>query len=276
MAGTVSTDDDPTCCNRGMDDADAVRFTLLGGETVDEDRLYELYAYPSGPLGASGAVVRANAITSLDGAATTAAGTSGGLGGPGDRRLFAIQRELADVVIVGMGTVRAENYGGVRLTAAQRQRRRARGQTEVPPIALVTRTGTVERDLAVLTENETPPLVLTSARAATEAGKRLGSAAVVLDCSGSDPHRVDLSVALERLTERGLRKVLTEGGPTLLGAFMDRDLLDELCLTCAPVVIGGAAVRIATGDADTFGRMHPAHAIADAEGYLYLRYTRVR
>jgi len=255
-----------------MDDADAVRFTLLGGETVDEDRLYDLYAYPerARPL------VRANAIASLDGAATTAAGTSGGLGGPGDRRLFAVQRELADVVVVGMGTVRAENYGGVRLNAAQRQRRRMRGQDEVPPIALVTRTGTVERDLPVLTDNETPPLVLTSAEAAPAARNRLGAAAVVLDCSRSDPHQVDLTVAIERLAERGLTKVLTEGGPTLLGAFMDRDLLDELCLTCAPVVVGGAAVRIATGGVDNFARMRPAHAITDGGGYLYLRYARAR
>ena len=256
-----------------MEDAEAVRFTLLGGEAVDEDRLYELYAYPHAP---PFSVVRANAIASLDGAATTAAGTSGGLGGLGDRKLFAVQRELADVVVVGMGTVRAENYGGARLTAAQRQRRRSRGQTEVPPIAVVTRSGMVERDLPVLTDSETPLLVLTCAEAAPTARTRLGAAAVVLACSAADPEQVDLAVALERLADRGLIRVLTEGGPTLLGAFMDRGVLDELCLTCAPVVIGGGAVRIASGDTDIFARMRPAHAIADADGYLYLRYTRAR
>ena len=65
----------------------------------------------------------------------------GRLGGAGDRRLFAVQRELADVIVVGAGTARAENYGGARMSVAQRRRRQARGQSEVPPIALVTRSG---------------------------------------------------------------------------------------------------------------------------------------
>ena len=254
-----------------MDTGDAVRLTLLGGGgAVDDDGLCRLYAYPdelTRPL------VRGNAIAGLDGAATTD-GTSGGLGGPGDRRLFALQRELADVIVVGAGTARAENYGGARLTVSQRQSRRRRGQPEVPPIALVTRSGVLEHDLPVLTGSEVPPLVLTCTAAAGIAQGRLGRAAEVLDCSGADPGAVDLAVALQRLADRDLLRVLTEGGPSLLGAFVTQRLLDELCLTTAPVLVSGTAVRIATDAAEVLSRMRRAHVLADDAGYLYSRYTR--
>ena len=95
--------------------ADEPCFAVLGdGAAIDDDQMYQLYAYPD----VTGWIVRGNAIASLDGGATTG-GTSGGLGGSGDRRLFAVQRELADVIVVGAGTARAENYGGARMTAGQ-------------------------------------------------------------------------------------------------------------------------------------------------------------
>ena len=247
-----------------------LRLSLLGGGAADDDTLFRLYSYPDAltrPL------VRGNAIASLDGGATTG-GTSGGLGGPGDRRLFALQRELADVIVVGAGTARAEGYGGVRLTAPQRQSRQRRGQSEVPPIALVTRSGVLERDLPVLTGSEVTPLILTCTAAAGDVRLRLGSAVEVLDCSGADPGAVDLAVALQRLADRGLPRVLTEGGPSLLGAFVAQRLLDELCLTTAPVLVGGTAVRIAADASDVLSRMRRAHVLADDGGYLYSRYTR--
>lgn len=255
-----------------MSGAGAVRFTLLGEhDAVDDDRMRDLYAYPAADLRC---VVRGNAIVSLDGGATTA-GTSGGLGGPGDRRLFSVLRELADVIVVGAGTARDEHYAGARMSVAQRQRRRQRGQSEVPPIALVTRRGVLDLDLPVLVDTEIPPLVLTCANAAGHAQTRLGSGIEVLDCSVGDPDLVDLSRALALLAGRGLSRVLTEGGPSLLGAFIAGGLLDELCLTTAPLMVGGAAVRIAAGADDVLTRMHRAHVITDADGYLYARYTRV-
>ena len=65
--------------------------------------------------------MRANFITSLDGGAT-ADGKSGGLAGPGDRALFRLMRELADVIVVGAGTVRVENYAGAQLSARRSAR----------------------------------------------------------------------------------------------------------------------------------------------------------
>ena len=254
-----------------MQDAQTTQFSLLGPSgAIDDAHLERLYAYPDPP---ARSVVRANAISSADGGATVD-GTSGGLGGSGDRHLFALLRELADVVLVGAGTASAEGYSGARMTVTQRQRRRDRGQSELPPIALVTRSGAVDRTLTVLTDTEVPPLVLTCSEAAAGARTRLGSSAEVIDCSGTDPSSVDLRIALSELAGRGLMRVLAEGGPRLLGALIAADLLDELCLTAAPILVGGSAVRIAGGTGAQVTRMRRAHVITDTEGYLYLRYTR--
>lgn len=247
------------------------QLTLLGASgTVDEAELATLYDYPA-PL--RKCWVRANFIASLDGA-TSVDGTSGGLAGPGDRALFRVMRELADVIVVGAGTVRSENYGGAQLTVAQRQHRQDRGQAEVPPIAIVTNTGRLDRDMKVFTHTEVPPLVLTSKESAPGAQALLGTAAEVLDCSGPDPDAVDTVVLLAVLAARGLLRVLTEGGPALLGAFIGDNLLDELCLTFAPTVVGGESGRISHGGGSRQTGMERVHLLADEAGYLYSRYVR--
>ncbi len=238
--------------------------------SLDDDGLRELYAYPQGLTRCQ---VRGNAISSIDGGAT-ADGTSGGLGNTGDRRLFQVLRELADVIVVGAGTVRTENYAGAQMTVAQRRARQDRGQSEVPPIAVVTRSGQLDRTLAVLTHTEVPPLVLTCRAAVAAARVQLGTAAQVLECSGPDPDEVDPVAVLAALTERHMTRVLAEGGPTLMGTFIEHDLLDELCLTFAPMLVGGSAPRVAAGPGHVLRRMRPAHLITGSDGYLYARYTR--
>lgn len=247
-------------------------FTLLGSERpVDDAELARLYAYPEPTESRSW--VRANFISSIDGGAT-AAGMSGGLAGPGDRTIFTLLRALADVVVVGAGTVRVENYGGARLNVTERQHRRDRGQTEVPRLAIVTRSGRLDRELRVFTDTELAPLMLTCTAAVDDTRRRLAGHAEVLDCSGDDPDRVDEAEALAALAARGQHRVLTEGGPTLLSSFIERDLLDELCLTTAPYLVGGAARRIAVGPGELVTAMRCAHLLADESGYLYGRYVK--
>ena len=244
---------------------------LESGRAVDDGELPQLYDYPAG---LDRTWVRANFITSVDGGAT-ADGTSGTLAGPGDRSIFNLLRELADVVVVGAGTVRVEGYSGAHMGVAKRQRRHARGQSEIPPLAIVTKSGRLDRDMGVFTRTEVPPLVLTCTAAADETRRLLGDLAEVLDCSGSDPGNVDEAALLAILQARGLRRILTEGGPTLLGSFVERDLLDELCLTIAPYLVGGMARRIATGPGQLLTQMRCAHVLTDEAGYLYTRYVKV-
>jgi 5-amino-6-(5-phosphoribosylamino)uracil reductase len=243
---------------------------LHAGDAVDESTLSGLYAYPDD---LRTCWVRSNFITSLDGGAT-ADGKSGGLAGPGDRTLFSLMRTLCDVVVVGAGTVRTENYSGAQLTVAQRQARQARGQAEMPPIAVVTQSGRLDRNLKLFTRTEVPPLILTCTAAAAQTRELLAGVADVEDCSGEDPSAIDVSAMLAMLAARGLLRVLTEGGPSLHGSFIEADLLDELCLTIAPVLAGGQARRIATGPGQVLTRMRCTQLLTDEAGYLYSRYVR--
>jgi riboflavin biosynthesis pyrimidine reductase len=257
------------------DDGAGTRFTLLGPldgpiETADDARLVDFYAYPDD---LQSCWVRGNMIASLDGGATEK-GTTGGLAGPGDRALFSLMRHAADVILVGAATVRMENYSGAQFSVEARQARQRRGQAEVPPIAVVTQTGVFHHDAKLFTRTEVPPLVLTCTQTITEIRRRLGSLAEVIDASASDPELVDGATMLKILAERGLFRVLTEGGPQLLSELIEADLLDELCLTVAPILVGGVARRIATGPGEVHTMMRRTHIITDDDGYLYTRYVR--
>lgn len=232
--------------------------------------LPELYAYPAK---LNRVWVRANFIASLDGGATVG-GTTGRLGGAGDRAVFNLLRELADVILVGAGTVRAEEYSGARMSIAQRQSRQARGQCEIPRLAIVTKSGRLDRDMPVFTRTEVPPLVCTCAAVADETRRALGGLADVVECSDVDPARVDEASVLAALADRGVYRVLTEGGPMLFSSFVERGMLDELCLTIAPSLVGGLASRIATGPGQVLTAMRCAHILTDHDGYLYTRYVR--
>ena len=244
---------------------------LLGSlRDLDGAELPEFYDYPAE---LDTVWLRANFIASLDGGATVG-GTTGRLGGPGDRALFSLLRELADVILVGAGTVRVEDYSGARPTIAARHRRQARGQSEVPQLAIVTKSGRLDRDMPVFTRTEVAPLVCTCAAVADETRRGLAGRAEVIECSNDDPDRVDEVAVLAALAGRGLYRVLTEGGPMLFSSFVERNLLDELCLTIAPSLVGGRAGRIAAGPGQVLTTMRCAHILTDDDGFLYTRYVR--
>lgn len=256
------------------DTAAGVQFTVLGpdGPPVDaaDGRLADFYAYPDD---LTACWVRGNMIASVDGGAT-ADGKTAGLGNAGDRAVFKLMRWAADVILVGAATVRTENYSGAQVPVAHRNARQGRGQAEVPPIAVITRTGDLDPDALFFTRTEVPPLVFTCTDAVGETRTRLGAAAEVIDASGPRPDAVDAATVLKLLAERKLFRVLTEGGPLILGLLIADDLLDELCLTVAPFLVGGPSRRIATGPGEVLTRLRPAHLLTDADGYLYTRYVR--
>ncbi len=239
-------------------------------DTDDDARLAAFYSYPEH---LDRCWVRANMISSLDGAATDD-GRSGGLAGSGDRALFTRMRHEADVVLVGASTVRIENYSGAQMSVAERQERQRRGQAELPPIAVVTHSADFEHDAKIFTRTEVPPLIMTCRESVEDARGRLGSLAEVIDASGAQTDRVDPAVVLRIFAERGLLRVLSEGGPSLISLLIEHGLLDELCVTIAPILVGGPARRIATGSGEAHTRMRRSHLLTDDEGYLYTRYVK--
>ena len=141
---------------------------------------------------------------------------------------------------------------------------------------MVTSSGELDHDAKLFTRTEVPPLILTSAHAVADTRGRLGSVAEVIDASGPHPDRVDGATVLKILADRRLFRVLTEGGPMLLSTLIEDGLLDEFCLTIAPLLVGGMARRVVTGAGEVHTPMRRSHLLTDDAGYLYTRYVRGR
>jgi riboflavin biosynthesis pyrimidine reductase len=219
--------------------------------------------YADRPAGAGGRPgVRLNMIASVDGAAVVD-GASGGLGGPADHALFLLLRDLADVVLVAAGTVRAEGYRPSKV-----------------PIAVVTRSCRLDWDAPFFTQQLARPLVVTVAQAPPE---ELARARQVADIVVAGERDVDLAATLQALAGRGYAHVLAEGGPSLSAQLARAGLLDELCLTLSPRLAGGgAAKRILDGPpaeaspkapgAPAGARPMALRSVCEQDGFLFLRY----
>ena len=185
-----------------------------------------------------------NMIASADGA-TTVEGLSGGLGGPGDRAIFSLLRALADVVLVGASTVRAEHYGPPR-KAGQK-------------VAVVSRSAELDWTADLFTSG-----------AGIAVLPEDGDAVPVPTIRGGRGD-VDLAAVLRQLEGQ---VVLAEGGPTLNGQLAAAGLIDELCVTVAPRLLGGGAKRIVVGPpAAEPTTLELAHLLEE-DGFLFCRYVR--
>ena len=217
----------------------------------------------------SRAHLRANMIASIDGAATHQ-GLSGGLNGPADKQVFDLLRRLADVIIVGAGTVRAEGYGAMRLSAQDVAWRRDHGLSEHPVFAIVSGRLDLDPDSPVFSEAPVRPVVLTHSGSSTAQRTRLGEVAEVLVCGEQDLDPAAMRLTLET---RGLTQMLTEGGPQLLGTLAGAGVLDEICLTLSPLLEGGDAMRI-TRDSPPVHTGMRLTGLLSAEDMVMLRYQR--
>ena len=213
--------------------------------------------------------LRVNFIASLDGAATHD-GLSGGLNNADDKLVFDTLRSLTDVILVGAGTVRAEGYGGIRLNAAAAAWRVAHGLAPQPRIAVVSGRLDLDAGHPLFTDAATRPIVITHAGSPADARAELGAVADVLVCGAVT---IELPLALRELAAQGLRQVLCEGGPSLFGALLAVDAVDELCLSLSPVLEAGASGRIAHSEATASRPMRLGHVLT-AGDMLFLRYIR--
>ncbi len=223
--------------------------------------------------------VVANFVSSLDGAAAGPDDRSGSLSGPADKAVFHALRAAADVVLAGAGTVRAENYGRPRLSDEQQDLRRSQGRPPLPRLAVVTRSLNLDPEARFFTEAppEQPPIILTTSLGVTEAAERVRALEDRATIIVAGEATVDWARALRLLRdEAGAETVLTEGGPTVVGELVNADLLDEMCLTVAPLVAGGDAPRIVSGARLTSTAAHRLTRIFESEGFLLLRYLRDR
>jgi riboflavin biosynthesis pyrimidine reductase len=232
-------------------------------EPAGDVDLADAYAYP-----AAAPWLRANMVASADGAATHD-GRTEGLGGPADRRLLSLLRALADVVIVGAATVRAEGYGPVRPRDWWDGLRE--GRPPAPPLAIISRSLDFDFDAPVFTEALTPTIVVTCPSAPVDRLRACEKRAEVIITGGE---WANAGVALDALAERGLVRQLTEGGPRLLAEFVAAGRLDELCLTMSPQLTAGDAARVLNGVAIEPMPLRVGHVLQDDDDFVFLRYVR--
>ncbi len=238
--------------------------------------LVELYPRSATPA------LRVNFIASADGAGSLD-GLSGGLHGPGDKGVFDTLRMLCDALIVGAGTVQAENYDALRLTPVARAWRTENGLAEFPLLVIVSGSLNLNLDQLVFTDAPIRPIVITHRGTAAKDGRDAQhvpaqhSAAVqrVAEVIAVGDTEVDLSAAIAALHERGATQLLCEGGPRLFGSLIAADLVTELCLTVSPLLAGGGPGRIATGPSALARAMSLQHVLT-LEDMLFLRYARAR
>ncbi len=184
---------------------------------LDGDDLPDLYDVP-------GPHLRAGFVVSVDGAVAVD-GASAGLASPADKAAFRALRTVADAVMVGAGTARTEDYGPVLHRPAAAAWRAAHGRSPQTPLVVVSRSGNLPADAKF----RSGPVLL-----AVPEG-------VAVPAVAADVIRtVDPADLVAALHERGLARLLCEGGPGLLTSFLRAGVVDELCLTTAPKAVGQA------------------------------------
>jgi len=208
--------------------------------------------------------LRVNFAASLDGAAELD-GFSAGLSGPEDKRVFGVLRMLCDALVVGAGTLRNEGYRALRVSPERREWRLAHGLAEYPTLVVVSRS--LELDPAQLAFADAPvrPIVLTP----TDKSHPIEAVAEIVPYEDDD-----LADGIAKLRSRGYDRILSEGGPMILGALTAADLVDELCLTVAPLLAGPGASRITAGTTTPQPRSLTLRQVLSGDGQLMLRYTK--
>jgi len=244
----------------------------ITGATAGVDDLIaalgEIYSYPKGRW------VRANMIASVDGAIMVDR-RSGGLSGPADRLVFGVLRSLADVIVVGAETARAERYRQAQPGELWQQLRT--GRPLGLPIAVLTRRLDLDLTSGLFADAGLARTILITTDQAPQ--ERLRAAARVADVVVAGAAEVGAATAIDVLEQRGWRRILVEGGPTLLGEFAAADLVDELCLTISPVLEGGYATARVTsgpsrGDAPAKLAGLRLASVLEDDGFLLTRYVR--
>ena len=239
---------------------------------ISNDRLVELYRYRLPQT--SAAVVRTNFISSLDGSVQGPNGRSGSISTPSDHHVFAVQRALADVILVGAGTVRKEGYRAVDLATWQRDIRASEGLSPFPALAVVS--ASLDLDPHIATPRSGPGGPVSIITVARKNGHDLDRfRAVGITVVEQDHKSLDLGEALAWLSDQQQRRVLCEGGPRLHRDLLAGSLVDELSLTLAPVAVGGSGLRSTSGPGiEPVAGFELMHSLYADDGALFTRYRR--
>jgi riboflavin biosynthesis pyrimidine reductase len=240
-------------------------------DELDDETLDAYYSWPDGRW------LRSNMVESVDGAAQSPGGGTQTMSSAADRRVLGTIRALADAVIVGAGTARTEGYRTLRPRERYVTRRHENAQLAAPVLVLVSHSLDLDPASALFADDAIRTTVATVASAPTDRAQALRSVADVIVCGDTV---IDLDFLLGTLTDRGLTRLVAEGGPHLLGALLAAGLVDDMAVTIAPHIAGDyadhAPSRIVSGHIiDGSNSLRLAHLLIDDDS-LFARYEVVR
>lgn len=219
-------------------------------QAIEETSLEAAYTW-------EGIGVRANMIVTLDGAVSGRDGTSGSIGTPTDRAVFSQLRRTADVVLVGAGTFRAEQYRPI---------------TSGPALCVVSRKLDLDPENRAFQDGTREAFVLTCDDSPTDRRSALSRVATVIVAGDRE---VDLASGIAQLRSAEGVKLLCEGGPQLLKQMLTRELIDELCLTISAQTSGMPDAKRLLGEAPIPLQWTFTHVLWDGDG-VYARLTPSR
>ncbi|MGH7641186.1 MAG: dihydrofolate reductase family protein [Candidatus Dormibacteria bacterium] len=236
-----------------------------------------------GPLGLPRRTVYSNFVTSLDGVAVVGPSSGSVLSQQSqeDRLVMGLLRSLADVVLIGSGTLHGSpghvwtpEHVYPRAADLFQELRRRLGLKSRPVLAVATGSGRLDLSHPGLSE---PALILTSNPGAQRLGPSLTHRVLVLDESGEPTPRQ----MVRALRQEGHLAILTEGGPRLLGQVLKDGLLDQLFLTLAPTLAGRTEAQPRAGmiaGVDLLGGLAQLRLLSARRGgsHLFLRYRLLR
>ncbi len=220
--------------------------------------------YGDAPIG-----IRANMVLTPDGGGAFH-GRTKAITDSHDQALLGYLRSLADAIMVGSATVQAEQYGTVRLNPASRSRREQAGQSAAPPLVVVTARAQLPTSLPIFDPDGPRTIIATVAASAEQAAElREVADVVVVGDDEIDPARI-----LAELNERGLHRILCEGGPYLLSRLVESDLVDDMCLTLSPYLTGSQPTTMQPPSALVNPTRLELRHVLTRDDLLYLRYSR--
>jgi riboflavin biosynthesis pyrimidine reductase len=250
-------------------------FSPDGGppRTLGDTELVDLYRYPA-PEGRGW--VRSNFVMSLDGSVQGPDGRSSSINTESDHHIFALQRALADAVLVGANTVRLEGYRAVDLEPWQLRLREQEGLAPYPMLVIISASADLDPAIAMPAEGAGGAvMIITTAGKPAEDLEPLQEAGITV--REAEATTLDLAQIVDQLAGTGFQRLLCEGGPRLHNDLLAAGALDELCLTLAPIVVGGQGLRSTSGAAlpvPSSFRLH--HAVYADDGALFTDYRVAR
>ena len=240
---------------------------LILGEpagALTDEQVVAAYPWPPGRRW-----VRAMMVTTLDGAAAGPDGLSGSISGAADQAVFAAVRRLADAILIGAATLRAERYTPMRAKEEDAEARREQGLAAAPRLVIVSGSLEMPWSEPVFSESTLPPLILTGTNPDPAALARVPETCEVVTLAGDT---VNVAAVLDAMEERGLRRIVCEGGPTLLHELVAAGLLDEADITVSPVFTGTNMSPHTPGLREV-AEFELAQVLT-ADGFLMARYLR--